>query len=117
MKSARKHHLFYNRVEHGQHPTLRDWFTSFMLSKMRKSKISSKRKRPVIKNKVMIKKDLCGECRRQAHVGENVVELREGVLGFRDFVSLTDPILFCDLECLRKYLKEEDQTTLDQRIS
>lgn len=45
----------------------------------------------------------CANCRKELHVGFDVLGLQEGVVGTRGVVPLADMLLFCDEECLRSY--------------
>ena len=61
---------------------------------------------------------LCAQCRRRLALGVDVFTMESGVIGPRGIVPLEPPRLFCDLQCLRQYLAEEnvEPTPLRRRV-
>ncbi len=45
----------------------------------------------------------CAACRKEIEEGMDVFDVQEGVVGLSGFVPLTDPLVFCSEECLRKH--------------
>ena len=56
----------------------------------------------------------CTNCRQELHVGVDVLNVEEGVIGTRGVVPLADPLPFCSEACLREHF-EEGVTTLARR--
>jgi len=59
---------------------------------------------------------LCAHCQRQIQLGEDVLTLRQGVVGPRGLVPLEKPIWFCDGECAARYFSDEEIVQLPRRI-
>lgn len=45
----------------------------------------------------------CVECHRAIEIGQEVIEVEQGVLGFRGTVPLRDRLTFCSRDCVRNY--------------
>jgi len=45
----------------------------------------------------------CAACRTNLEEGMDVIQVEEGIIGLRGFVSLEKPLLFCSVDCLRDY--------------
>ena len=45
----------------------------------------------------------CATCRSKIEEGMDVLEVQEGIIGLRGFVSLEKPLLFCCAECMKKF--------------
>ena len=45
----------------------------------------------------------CASCQKDLEEGTDVIGVREGVIGNRDFVPLEESLLLCSKECLRNY--------------
>ncbi len=58
----------------------------------------------------------CVQCRSEMNYGENVIEIKRGVLGHRGFVPLDDPELICSLRCLREYGRRDEGDESDERL-
>ena len=56
----------------------------------------------------------CAACGLKQNISEDALQLREGVIGFRGFVNLSDPLIFCDLVCLKEHLEEQKNSYTDR---
>lgn len=45
----------------------------------------------------------CEQCKRILGHGDDALTVRQGVVGARGFVEVSEPILFCSVECLIEY--------------
>ena len=46
----------------------------------------------------------CACCRIVIDEGHDALELIEGIVGKHGFVALSEPYIFCSIECLKEYL-------------
>ena len=61
-------------------------------------------------------KMMCANCRRELHVGLDVIKVSEGVIGTRNFVPLDKTMFFCCEKCLRGYFDLDDLPSMPPRI-
>lgn len=57
----------------------------------------------------------CLVCRKRINIGEDIIEVEQGVLGFRGTVPLEDRQAFCSRRCARKYLDGNGHDDEDNR--
>lgn len=58
----------------------------------------------------------CGECDCEITIGRDAIRVQEGVIGTKDFIELSDELLFCGEACLRKFYDDTDMIKLDRRV-
>ena len=58
----------------------------------------------------------CAECQRELTFGVEAVTLEYVVLGPRGLVPLRETKVFCDEECLQRFLTDEESEHLPRRI-
>ena len=58
----------------------------------------------------------CAHCRRELDLGVDAVLMQHGVMGPRGFVYLDDLKLFCDEDCLERWLTDEEAIPMKRRI-
>jgi len=60
----------------------------------------------------------CRQCRREIQLGEEAIELEQGVIGPRGFVPIEPTALLCSEACARGFLGDTDEeiTRLRRRV-
>lgn len=58
----------------------------------------------------------CIHCQTELHFGVEVVALEYVVIGPRGLVRLRETKLFCDEDCLQRFLNDEESEHLPRRI-
>ena len=58
----------------------------------------------------------CVECQRELNYGVEAVTLEYVVVGPRGLVPLRETKLFCDEDCLQRFLNDEETEHLPRRI-
>ena len=58
----------------------------------------------------------CVQCQRGLNFGVEVISLEYVVIGPRGLVRLEETKLFCDEDCLQRFLSDEESEHLPRRI-
>lgn len=58
----------------------------------------------------------CSECDGDIAIGRDVIRVQEGVIGTKDVIPLSEELLFCCEECVRRHFDDAEVIKFDRRI-
>jgi hypothetical protein len=59
----------------------------------------------------------CATCKKKLTEGHLAIQVTEGIIGVNDFVPLDSPTVFCNFDCLLKYVdKDVGRAWMPKRI-